>query len=35
MKLPIGLAMYTVRNSSLKDFEGTLRRIAEVGLRVC
>ncbi|HWR29470.1 MAG TPA: sugar phosphate isomerase/epimerase [Negativicutes bacterium] len=31
MKLPIGLAMYTVRNSSLKDFDGTLRRIAEVG----
>ncbi len=31
MKLSVGLQMYTVRRSSLKDFEGTLERIAEVG----
>lgn len=31
MSIPIGLSMYTVRNSSVKDFQGTLDRIAKIG----
>ncbi|MDR0584957.1 MAG: sugar phosphate isomerase/epimerase [Treponema sp.] len=31
MGIPIGLSMYTVRNTSVKDFQGTLDRIAAIG----
>src|SRR3954453_13691738 len=29
--LPIGLQLYTVREQAGKDFEGTLRKVAEIG----
>jgi len=31
MTLPIGLQLYSVRESAKKDFEGTIRRVAELG----
>ena len=31
--LPIGLQLYTVREQAGKDFEGTLRKVAEIGYR--
>jgi hypothetical protein len=29
--LPIGLQLYTVREQAGKDFEGTLKKVAEIG----
>jgi len=33
MNIPVGLALYTLRNETAQDFTGTLERVAEVGYK--